>query len=263
MQKQQTAASADAPTTSETIETLLNRVSVRTFTDRPVASETVDAILGAAFRAPTSSNIQAYSVIVVRDPEIKRKIYPITGNQPHILETPVFLAFCADLTRIAYACKRHGHDIADNNLEIGLVSSIDAALVGMSAYLAADSLGLKGVMIGAVRNDAVATARVLGLPHRVYCVFGMCLGWPADIPKQKPRMEFGAMVHENRYGMLRGNRAMVEEVADYDAALAAHYASVGKPTTPDSWSDEMDKKFVPQLRDELRAQLRALGFDFR
>ena len=209
MQKQQTAASADAPTTSETIETLLNRVSVRTFTDRPVASETVDAILGAAFRAPTSSNIQAYSVIVVRDPEIKRKIYPITGNQPHILETPVFLAFCADLTRIAYACKRHGHDIADNNLEIGLVSSIDAALVGMSAYLAADSLGLKGVMIGAVRNDAVATARVLGLPHRVYCVFGMCLGWPADIPKQKPRMEFGAMVHENRYGMLRGNRAMV------------------------------------------------------
>lgn len=263
MQEQERAAPADAPTTSETIETLLNRVSVRKFTDRPVAPETVDAILGAAFRAPTSSNIQAYSVIVVRDPEIKRQLAPITGNQQHVIEAPVFLAFCADLTRIAHATKRHGHDIADNNLEIGLVSSIDAALVGMSAYLAADSLGLKGVMIGAVRNDAVATAQVLGLPHRVYCVFGMCLGWPDEAPKQKPRMEFGAMVHEDRYGVLRGNRSMVEEVADYDAALAAHYGSVGKPTTPDSWSDEMDKKFVPQLRDDLRAQLRELGFDFR
>ncbi len=263
MQEPETAGAAGAPISSETIETLLNRVSVRGFTDRPVAPETVDAVLRAAFRAPTSSNIQAYSVIVVRDPEIKRQIAPITGNQPHVTAAPVFLAFCADLTRIAHACRRHGHDIADNNLEIGLVSSIDAALVGMSAYLAADSLGLKGVMIGAVRNDAVATARALGLPHRVYCVFGMCLGWPADIPKQKPRMAFEALVHQDRYGVLRGNCTMVEEVADYDAALAAHYGSVGKPTTPDSWSHEMDRKFVPQLRDDLRAQLRALGFDFR
>lgn len=263
MQKQERAPSTESPVTSETIETLLGRVSVRKFTDRPVTQETLDAVLNAAFRAPTSSNIQSYSVVVVRDPEIKRQIAPITGNQPHIIEAPVFLAFCADLTRIEHATKRHGHDINDNNLEIGLVSSIDAALVGMSAYLAADSLGLKGVMIGAIRNDAVATARVLGLPHRVYCVFGMCLGWPDEAPTQKPRMEYGAMVHEERYGALRGNRTMVEEVADYDAALASHYGSIDKNTTPDSWTDEMDKKFVPQLRDSLREQLRELGFDFR
>ena len=83
--------------------------------------------------------------------------------QRHVRDTPVFLAFCADLTRIEHVVRERGHDIEDNNLEIGLVSSIDAALVGMSAYLAADSLGLKGVMIGAVRNDAVETARILGL----------------------------------------------------------------------------------------------------
>ena len=33
--------------------------------------------------------------------------------------------------------------------------------------------------------------------------------------------------------------------------------------TPDSWSHDMDKKFHPQLRDNLRAQLKELGFDFR
>ena len=186
MPQDATAAGRDR-TTSETIETLLNRVSVRKFSDRPVSDEVVEAILRASFRAPTSSNIQSYSVVVVRDMAVREKLYPITGNQKHILTAPVFLAFCADLTRIEEATRMNGHGIDDNNLEIGLVSSIDAALVGQSAYLAADSLGLKGVMIGAVRNDATASAEALGLPHRVYCVFGMCLGYPDEAPAQKPR----------------------------------------------------------------------------
>ena len=70
----------------------------------------------------------------------------------------------------------NGETIDGNNFEMGLVTSVDAALVGMSASLAAESLGIKGVMIGAVRNNAVETAEILGLPHRVYVVFGMVLG---------------------------------------------------------------------------------------
>ncbi len=153
--------------TSETIALLANRVSVRKFADRPVDEAIIEAVLRAAFRAPTSSNIQAYSVIVVRDRDKLAQLSAIAGNQEHVRETPVLLAFCTDLTRIEQAMAMNGHDIADNNLEIGLVSSIDAALVGMSASLAAESVGLRGVMIGAVRNDAGETARVLGLPQRV------------------------------------------------------------------------------------------------
>lgn len=259
----QAAENAAGRITSETIEVLQNRVSVREYTDRPVPEETIDAMLAAAFRAPTSSNIQSYSVVVVRERETLRQLSEVTGGQTHVRVAPVFLAFCADLTRIEHALKRHGHNIADNNLEVGLVSSIDAALVGMSAYLAADSLGLKGVMIGAVRNDAVATARILGLPQRVYCVFGMCLGYPGETPPQKPRMDYPTMVHFERYGGLRDNRDMAQALDDYDKALAEHYAATGRATTPDSWTRDMDKKFHPQLRDKLREQLKELGFDFR
>ena len=260
---QDATAAANDKTTSETIETLLNRVSVRKFSDRPVSEAVVEAILKASFRAPTSSNIQSYSVVVVRDQAVREKLYPITGNQKHILTAPVFLAFCADLSKIEAATRLNGHTIDDNNLEIGLVSSIDAALVGQSAYLAADSLGLKGVMIGAVRNDAVATAEALGLPHRVYCVFGMCLGYPAEAPPQKPRMDYSTMVHYERYGALRDNRDSGQSLKDYDNALAAHYQGQGVKTTPDSWTHAMDARFVPQVREGLRAQLKALGFDFR
>jgi FMN reductase (NADPH) len=263
MQSEQPADTGDERLTSETIDVLHRRVSVRKYADRPVSDAQIEAILGAAFRAPTSSNIQSYSVVVVRDRQTLEKLSVVTGNQKHVRETPVFLAFCADLTRIERATRMNGHDIDSNNLEIGLVSSIDAALVGMSAYLAADSIGLKGVMIGAVRNDAVATAQILGLPHRVYCVFGMCLGVPDEAPPQKPRMDFSTMVHFERYGGLRDNRDEEQIVADYDAALAAHYTATGRQTTADSWTHDMDKKFHPQLRDDLRAQLRELGFDFR
>jgi nitroreductase len=249
--------------TSETIALLQNRVSVRDYTDKPVSEQAIEAVLSAAFRAPTSSNIQAYSVIAVRDPEIKQQISVITNNQKHILTTSVFLAFCADLTNISDALKQRGHAIDDNNLEIGLVSSIDASLVGMSAYLAAESIGLKGVMIGAVRNDPVATAKALVLPRHVYCVFGMCLGWPADVPPQKPRMDYSRMVHYESYGQRRDDRDDVAAAADYDSALAAHYSEIGKPTTADSWSHDIDRKFNPQQRQALREQLAERGFDFR
>ena len=244
---------------SETISVIEQRVSVRKYADRDVPDAMVDAILRAAFRAPTSSNIHAYSVVVVRDKERLQALSVPTGNQKHVAETPVFLAFCADLTRMHHALEQRGHSLRDNNLEMGLVSSVDASLVGMSAYLIADSLGLKGVMIGAVRNDPVKIANILGLPKQVYCVFGMCLGWPDEAPEQKPRMAFDGLVHREQYD----SHSALGVIDDYDQALAKHYESVGKQTTPDSWSHEVDAKFHVQPREGLRAALAELGFNFR
>lgn len=246
------------PTTSETIDVLLDRRSIRKYAPEPVSDAHVSAILEAAVRAPTSSNIQSYSIVVVRDADAKTRLAALTGNQKHIIECPVFLAFCADLTRMDKALAMHGGGIADNNLEMGLVSSIDASLVGMSAYLAADSLGIKGVMIGAIRNDPEAAAEILGLPDRVYVVFGMCLGYPAEAPKQKPRMATDGIVHYERYDATQA-LAVVET---YNQDLATHYESIGKTTTPESWTDEIHKKFAPQPRAGLRAALKARGFDF-
>jgi hypothetical protein len=143
------------------------------------------------------------------------------------------------------------------------VSSVDAALVGMSAYIAADSLGMKGVMIGAVRNNATETAEILGLPKRVYCVFGMVLGWPDKVPQQKPRMDQDAVVHYEQYGKTISGGRLDPKVDSYDKALAAHYRSVGMTTTDDSWSHDIAKKFMPEPRENLRSELKERGFDFR
>lgn len=258
-----TSGGGEGEWSSETTRILHQRVSVRRYADRPVPDEAVDAVLRAAFRAPTSSNIQAYSVVAVRERETCRRLSVVTANQVHVAETPVFLAFCADISRMESALSRHGHDLDDNNLELGLVSSVDAALVGMSAYLAAESLGLQGVMIGAVRNDPVEVAGILGLPRRVFCVFGMCLGWPDEAPPQKPRMPYEAMVHRERYGTHRDGLDAESALEAYDAELASHYRATGRKTTDRSWTDQIDQTFAAPRRDNLREALRARGFDFR
>ncbi len=244
--------------TSETIELLHQRVSVRKYADREVTEAAVGALLSAAVRSPTSSNIQSYSVVVVRDPQTKAGLAKAAGNQQHVIDCPVFLAFCADLTRIEHAMKLNGHTLDNNNLELGLVSSLDATLVGMSAYLAADSLGLKGVMIGGARNDPETFAKLLGLPHRVYCVYGMCLGYVDDVPAQKPRMAYSSVVHHERYDASK----TAQDVAAYDAELARHYRSDDRATTDDSWSHDVAAKASQRPRDGLRAALARMGFDF-
>ncbi len=258
MSEQVNSGAFEGTLTSETIRTLHQRVSVRSYADKPVDDATIDAVLAAAFRAPTSSNIQSYSVIVVRDQATKDKLAVVTGGQKHVANTPVFLAFCADLTRMELAKQRNGSNLDDNNLEMGLVSSIDASLVGMSAYLAAESIGLKDVMIGAVRNKPDEIAAILGLPSRVYCVFGMCLGYVDEVPNQKPRMDFDAIVHREQFDADK----MSELVKQYDDALAAHYRGEGRTTNDNSWTNEVDAKFSTQPRATLRATLARLGFDF-
>ena len=244
---------------SETIEVLNNRRSIRTYSDAPVTDAHIEAILGAALRAPTSSNLQAYSVVVVRDSARKKRLAELAGNQQHVITCPVFLAFCADLSRIDAALQRYDHDLKDNNLEMGLVSSIDATLVGMAAYVAADSLGIQGVMIGAMRNDPEAVAELLDLPARAYVVFGMCLGFPDGTPpKQKPRMPRPGIVHQESYD----HTASKAGIDIYNNQLRAHYEAIGKETNTDSWTHEVDSKFAARPRNTLRAALKRLGLDF-
>ena len=243
---------------NETLRVLANRVSVRNFNNIPVNDELIDAVLKAAFRVPTSSNIQSYSVVVVRDPETKKQLAKSVGGQQHVIHCPVFLAFCADLTRIDVACRRNGFTLDNNNLELGLVSTLDAALVGTAAYIAADSVDLKGVMIGGARNNPEEIAQLLGLPPRVFCVFGMCLGFSDASPPQKPRMRQPDVVHHERYDAAKVSAA----IETYDAELATHYRDAGTTTTDDSWSHDIAAKFGPRPRDGLRAALKRMGFDF-
>lgn len=241
-----------------TLQVQNDHVSIRSFTQEDIPESMLNEILEAARRSPTSSNMQAYSIIVVRDPEVKKKLAVLAGGQKHIEACPVFLAFCADLHRLNVVCEMHEAKMT-NNLETFLISSIDASLVGMSVQTGAESVGLGGVMIGAMRNKPKEVGDLLGLPPHVYVTYGMCLGWPeeADIPPQKPRLPANLVIHHETYDPSDPKL----EIRDYDAALKQHYEGLGKNLDSAAWTGVISRSLSRRLRSDLLETLEEMGFN--
>ena len=61
-------------------ETLKMRVSIRNYNDQPIPDEMLREIINSARRSPTSSNMQAYSFVVVRNPETKKILAESAGG---------------------------------------------------------------------------------------------------------------------------------------------------------------------------------------
>jgi FMN reductase (NADPH) len=244
------------PTTAVT-ETLNQHVSIRKYTDQPIADDVLSAMLNAARRSPTSSNMQAYTFIVVRDAERKAKLAELAGNQQHIIDAPVFVACCADVNRLEQACAIHETQLARNTENL-LVATVDASLAGMSLATAAESFGLGTVMIGGIRNHPDEVGKVLGLPDGVYVVYGLCIGYPDEtkIPPQKPRLQEHLIIHHEQYDA----RDVRDDLRAYDAELAGNYRQQGRKSPDAAWTGVIASKFSTPRRPKLRAILEKMGF---
>lgn len=241
-------------------DTLNQHVTIRSFTDKPVSEEMLNAALNAARRSPTSSNLQAYSIIVVRNTEIKKKLAVLAGNQKHVEECDLFVGFLADLNRLGIASEMHEQSLA-KSLELSLVSTIDATLVGMSVQTAVESFGLGAVMVGGMRNQPQAVAELLGFPAGVFMVFGMSIGWPTDDAKPatlKPRLPEELVIHHEQYSQA-DPRPLINE---YNTALADYYGQQDRNQDEAAWSGPIAKRLNTPRRPHMRQTLEEMGFQF-
>lgn len=216
-----------------TIDRLLGHRSVRAFRPDPLPPGTLELLAAAAQSAATSSNLQVASVVAVEDPARRARLATLCSNQAHVRQAPLFLAWIADLSRIAAAAEGQGRTAEGlDYLEALLLGVIDAALAAQNAVVALESLGLACCYIGALRNHPVEVAAELGLPPRSFAVFGLCVGQedqgrPASV---KPRLPQAAFLHRERYDAT----AAAPAIQAYDATMARFYAGQGLPQ-PD-WS---------------------------
>lgn len=202
------------------IALLLSHRSVRGYLPDPVPPGTLETLVAAAQSAATSSNLQTWSVVTVEDPKVRTELARIANNQKHIEECPLFLVWCADLSRLERLGQAEGVTLEGlPYLESFLVAAIDAALAAQNAVVAAESLGLSNVYIGALRNRPAEVAELLGLPPGVMGVFGLCIGYakPEAAAEVKPRLPQSLVLHRGRYGV-----PVAQENAErqaYDATL--------------------------------------------
>ena len=69
---------------NEVIKELLERKSVRVYTDQPISEEDKKVILQAAMEAPTAGNQQLYTILDITDQELKEKLSETCDHQPFI-----------------------------------------------------------------------------------------------------------------------------------------------------------------------------------
>jgi FMN reductase (NADPH) len=250
--------------TTPTLDLIHQHASVRRYKPDPLPASVIEAVVAAGQRAASSSNVQAYSVVAVTDAAKRRRLAELCGNQKHVAEAPVFLAWCADLARLERVCALRGYAQVTRYTENFLIAAVDAALAAQNATLAAESLGLGACYIGSIRNDTQAVIELLALPRLVFPITGMTLGWPEKDAAVKPRLPLPAVLHWETYH------------SDQDAALQAYdqtmaatgiyegrqVAAPGKPDVMEEygWMEHTARRVSQIARAELKQVLQKQGF---
>ena len=168
------AALAPPAQWNEVLEIILNHRSVRGFLPDQLPDGTLELLVAAAQSASSWSNLQFWSVVAVQESERKSRLAELAGQQQFIRDAPLLLVWLADLSRLdRIAAERQAQVDGTHYVEEFIVGVVDAALAAQSALIAAESLGLGGVYVGAMRKFAgadrcgawIAAARVRRVWH--------------------------------------------------------------------------------------------------
>lgn len=244
------------------IELMLAHRSVRRFSERRMPEGLLEALIAAGQSGSTSSYMQTTSVVAVRDPERRRQLAEMAG-QDFLAQTPVILCFVADLSRAERVGETIGKELfAIPMLDKFIAAANDCAIFGQNVALAAESLGLGVCYIGNLRSDPIGIATMLNLPPRAVVMFGLCIGYE-DGPRTgvRPRLPQRVVLHNETYNA----DAEAELLDGYDEVVRVHEISQGRPAM--SWRERHPGRFASHEylkgRELLREHFATLGFPLK
>ena len=248
------------------LATILDHRTQRRYTEEPIAEELLEVLLACAQSAGSKSDLQAMSIIRVRDLETRAAIAERIPSMPWIVGAPVFLVFCGDMRRLQRITEMRGHRFANNDLDTFVNVTIDAALAMQTFTLAAEAVGLGCCAISAVRDQIEAITELLGLPPGVYPIAGLCVGHPSREGWISMRLPRSVVVHQERYDDSR----LSEEIDAYDRRRDARFSiPAERQKYVDrygraefyGWSEDVARQLSVPERPGFRAFLEAHGFE--
>jgi nitroreductase len=143
---------------------MMTRRTVRHYSDEPVPQELIDNAIAVAGSAPSGANLQPWRFVVVRDPEVKRRIraaaeveeraFYATRAPAEWLEALAPLGTDADKSFLEIAPVL----IVVFRIDYGLVRGVDGVERRIKHYYASESVGLAcGMLIAALHVAGLAT----------------------------------------------------------------------------------------------------------
>ena len=170
------------------MKTINTRRSIRKYQDKDVPAELLDRLLAEAARTQTMGNMQLYSVVVTRSPEMKAKLAPAHFNQPMVTEAPVVLTVCADFNRASLWCSQRKAVAGYDNFLSFINAATDALLYTQTFCNLAEEEGLGLCYLGTTVYMPQMIIDALKLPRLVMPVATITLGWPAEQPPLSDRL---------------------------------------------------------------------------
>lgn len=217
-----------------------NRRTVRRYSSREVTDEALEAMIEAASHAPTTGNMQLYSVIVTRSEEGKSRLAPMHFNQPQTTGCSVLLTFCADFNRFVKWCEASDAEPGYDNFQSFVTAVIDTAIFAQQFCTIAEMNGLGCCYLGTTTYTAIEIAEALALPERVVPLITLSVGYPEGESPLSDRIPVGAIIHHERY-------------ADYTAERVKEiYAEKEARDDSRQFVAENDKKSLAQVFTDVR-----------
>lgn len=248
--------------TNPIIESMLNRRSVRKYTDQRPPNEVIETVVRAGQQAPFAA--QLCSVL------LSRKKAPFGA--------PLWFILCVDMHRMELIMAKRGWTTVANDLSLLLLGIQDVALMAENMVIAAESLGMGSCFLGMTPYRADKIQQQYHLPKRVFPLVELVMGYPAEEFPPRPRYPLEFTLFEDQYPELTDD--MVENamrVMDEGYLAQGYYrkqrAKIALETDREetytyadySWTEHISRKWGQWMRDpqELLEQLEKCGFQVK
>jgi len=168
---------------------MLNRKSIRKYTDELPPNEVIRSIVRAGQQAPFAS--QLYSVLLSRK------------ERGHPFGAPLLFTICVDFHKLELFMAKRNWKVVTNDLSLLLFGIQDASLMAENMVIAGESLGLGSCFLGSAPYRAEKIIRKYNLPKRVFPLVQLVMGYPAENPPPRPRYHMKFVLFEDEYPKLK------------------------------------------------------------
>jgi nitroreductase len=161
-----------------------SRVSVRSFTDEPVAEAQLSRIIEAGRLAPSAKNRQSWRFVVIEDPTVRSSIREAAFGQEYVGQAPVIVALCT--TNIEY------------KMPNGQLSyPIDLSMAASFMMLQAVHEGLGTCVVTTFREEDVKS--LLTVPYSMRIVMLLAIGHAKESGEKASRLPEERTVSHNHW----------------------------------------------------------------
>ena len=169
------------------LHNILQRKSVRAYTDRPVSHEQLDTLIRAAMAAPTGRDMRPWHFIVL---EGRHQLSPLAEQLPYakmLAEAQAAVVVCGDMS------------VTDKEGNPSRNWTFDCSAATENLLLQAEAMGLGAVWTGVYPYDEriEAVKQALHLPDHLIPLNVIPIGYPKGDPQPKDKYDPAKVEYRN------------------------------------------------------------------